>query len=86
MELIYHYLWKHRVFGYPLRTVDGQELVVRSPGRHNDDAGPDFSGAKILIAGQEWVGNVEIHVKASDWFLHGHDRDRATVSSFMSWR
>ena len=83
MELIYHYLWKHRVFGYPLTTVDGQALVVRSPGRHNDDAGPDFSGAKILIAGQEWVGNVEIHVKASDWFLHGHDRDRAYDSVIL---
>jgi len=24
-----------------------------------------------------WVGNVEIHDKASDWYAHGHDKDHA---------
>ena len=22
-----------------------------------------------------WVGNVEIHDKASDWYVHGHEKD-----------
>lgn len=83
MELIYHYLWKHRVFGTALNTVDGRELKVQWPGRHNDDAGPDFTDARITIGGQKWVGNVEIHVKASDWFAHGHDNDRAYDSVIL---
>ena len=36
--------------------------------------GPDFFNAKVKIGGTLWVGNIEIH-KASDWYLHGHDRD-----------
>lgn len=83
MELIYHYLWKHKVFGQPLTTVNGESLSVQSPGRHNEDSGPDFSDARITIGGQKWVGNVEIHVKASDWYAHGHDRDRAYDSVIL---
>lgn len=45
------------------------------PGLHNRNSGPDFFNAKVKIDGQLWVGNVEIHDKASDWFLHGHERD-----------
>lgn len=83
MELIYHYLWKHKILGRRLFTVDGHEVTVESPGKHNDDAGPDFSGARIFVGGQKWVGNVEIHVKASDWFAHGHDLDRAYDSVIL---
>ena len=75
MELIYHYLWKHKVLGHPLTTVDGTEVSVRWAGRHNEDAGPDFTDARVIIGGQSWVGNVEIHVKASDWYAHGHDKN-----------
>lgn len=77
MELLYHYAWHHLMFGRALQTVRGQQIKVLTPGRHNDDAGPDFIGARLLIDGKEWVGNVEIHVKASDWFRHGHDSDNA---------
>jgi hypothetical protein len=45
------------------------------PGLHNRNAGPDFFNAKIKINGTLWVGNVEIHDKASDWYLHAHDKD-----------
>lgn len=58
-------------------SCQGQPVEILSPGRHNDDAGPDFSAARIRIGSQEWGGNVEIHVNASDWYHHGHDRDRA---------
>jgi hypothetical protein len=40
------------------------------------DAGPDFSEAKIKIDDTTWVGNVELHVKASDWLLHDHASDK----------
>lgn len=58
-----------------LSTTDGEPVEVIDPGLHNNNAGPDFFNAKVRIGGTLWVGNVEIHDKASDWFLHGHQKD-----------
>lgn len=76
MEELLHYVWKHKLFPVaPLTTTDGQSVEVVDTGLHNHNAGPDFFNAKVKIGGVLWVGNVELHVKASDWFAHGHDRD-----------
>ena len=76
MEQLLHYVWKHKMFPLDgLRTTDGREVEVVDPGLHNSNAGPDFFNAKVKIDGTLWVGNVEIHDKSSDWFLHGHDHD-----------
>lgn len=77
MEKLYHYLWKTGIGGRTFRDVDGAEIEVLDPGTHNHDSGPDFFNSKLKIDGVEWIGNVEIHVKASDWFRHGHDSDPA---------
>jgi len=78
MELLLHYCWQHKIFPLaPLETVDKQRVEVINPGLHNKDSGPDFFNAKLRIGGQLWVGNVEIHEYASDWFLHHHDTDAA---------
>lgn len=78
MEMLLHYVWQHRMFPLgPLTTTDGHELEIIDPGLHNHGAGPDFSGAKIRIDGQLWAGNVEIHLRATDWYRHHHDTDVA---------
>lgn len=78
MEELLHYTWKHKIFPLSdLRTTDGRLVEVLNPGLHNTDAGPDFTGAKVKIDGTEWVGNVELHQKTSDWFRHHHDGDAA---------
>ena len=78
MEALLHYCWKHRLFPLrPLETTDHRSVEVIDPGLHNRHAGPDFFNAKVKIDGTLWVGNVEIHDKASDWFAHGHDHDPA---------
>lgn len=77
MELLYHYLWKYRIFPDTMRLCDGRAVRVKSPGLHNRDSGPDFSHARICVDDTDWVGNVEIHVKASDWYRHGHQDDPA---------
>ena len=78
MEALLHYCWKHKFFPLAtLMTVDQKVVEVIDPGLHNRHAGPDFFNAKVKIDGTLWVGNVEIHDKASDWFAHGHDHDPA---------
>lgn len=78
MERLLHYVWKHRLFpSGKLCTTDGKPLEIIDIGLHNRDAGPDFFNAKILIDKQLWVGNVEIHLRSSDWFKHRHETDAA---------
>ena len=78
MEELLHYVWKHKIFPLQmLRTTSGQPVEVIDPGLPNMNAGPDFFNAKLEIDGTLWVGNVEIHTRASDWLRHGHDRDKA---------
>lgn len=78
MELLLHYIWKHKILPLGgLVTTDGEEVEVLSPGLHNHDAGPDFSGAKVRIGNTVWAGDVEIHVRTSDWFRHHHETDPA---------
>lgn len=78
------FLWANRLQLRPgMTTVDSTPIEVIDPGRLNTDSGPDFFNAKIKIAGQMWVGNVEIHQRASDWHRHGHDNDRAYDSVIL---
>lgn len=76
VEKLLHYVWGHRVFPLKsLKTTDGREVEVLDTGTHNHDQGPDFFNAKVRIGDTTWVGNVEIHLHASDWILHGHETD-----------
>lgn len=78
MELLLHYVWKHKIFPLKqLRTTAGEPVEVIDAGLPNRDAGPDFFNAKLKIGGTLWVGNVEVHTVASDWMRHGHDKDPA---------
>ena len=78
MEKLLHYIWQHRLWSYAdMMTNDGRRVRVIDVGLHNMDAGPDFFNAKVEIDGQMWVGNIEIHVRASDWKRHHHDTDPA---------
>lgn len=77
-EELLHHVWQHRLFSSQgLKTVDGQTIEVIRPGELNADAGPDFRNARIKIDETEWAGNVEIHVRSSDWIRHNHQHDAA---------
>lgn len=60
-----------------MKLVTGEILHVIHPGMHNTDSGPDFFNARIKVGSTEWAGNVEIHVHASDWYKHHHEKDPA---------
>jgi hypothetical protein len=71
-----HYLWKFKKFDtLNLKTVNQEEIVISNVGQYLELAGPDFFNAQIIIANQKWAGNVEIHLKSSDWYAHHHEKD-----------
>ncbi|WEK18164.1 MAG: DUF2851 family protein [Candidatus Pedobacter colombiensis] len=77
-EHFLHFIWQFRLLNSAkLYCEDGEELQVLHPGILNKHAGPDFSGAKLVIDGLNWVGDVEIHLKSSDWLAHGHQHNPA---------
>ena len=73
-----HYLWKFKKFDtLNLKTTNGEEITIINVGHYLELAGPDFFNAQIIIGDQKWAGNVEIHLKSSDWYVHSHERDEA---------
>lgn len=75
-ERLLHYIWQHKLYhAAELETTTHQAIHVIHPGYPHQDAGPDFKQAIISIGDMTWAGNVEIHLKTSDWLQHGHQHD-----------
>ena len=68
-ENLLQFIWQFRLYNAskPLLTNEGLEVIVIHPGTLNKHAGPDFLEAKIKIGNTLWVGNIEVHLKSSDW-------------------
>lgn len=67
-----HYLWKYKKVPLSCQLSTGESLEILSFGQYNILSGADFFNAKLLIGGQQWAGNVEMHLKSSHWYAHGH--------------
>lgn len=77
-EEFLQYIWENKLFkAQNLITVQNDELEILDVGKRNYDSGPDFFNAKIRINETVWAGNIEIHKKSSEWFLHKHQNDKA---------
>ncbi|TSE05100.1 DUF2851 family protein [Aquimarina algiphila] len=78
-EDLLQYLWKYKKFELSdLKTTKQENLLLQQVGLHNTDhSGPDFFNARLIINGQKWAGNVEIHIRSSDWYVHNHENDPA---------
>ena len=75
-EDLLHFIWKYKK--YPINgllTTYGEAVHVVSTGTHNHLSGPDFFNAQLELNQQLWAGNVEIHIKSSDWYAHNHQED-----------
>lgn len=76
-ERLLHFIWQHKLFNIrDLLTEDGNSLQIINFGKINNDGGPDFFNATIKIDNIVLVGNIELHVYASDWILHKHNNDK----------
>lgn len=79
-----HYLWKFKKFDTTnLKTSNGEQVTILNVGQYLQLAGPDFFNAQITIDNQKWAGNIEIHIKSSDWYVHHHERDEAYESVIL---
>ena len=73
-----HYLWKFKKFEtLNLKTTQNEQITIIKTGDYLQLSGPDFFNAQIIIGNQKWAGNVEIHLKSSDWYVHHHEKDPA---------
>lgn len=72
-EELFQHIWKCRLFKQDgLITTTGEPVQILYPGLHNHHSGPDFSAARIRIGNTLWAGQVELHLRTSDWFRHKH--------------
>lgn len=70
--------WSHRAEAAPEHyCISGERLLVLSAGERNDGPGPDFLNCHILLDDMELAGAVEMHLRAVDWYRHGHHEDPA---------
>lgn len=77
-EKFLSFIWKHKLFNFNnLKTVSGEKLQIINSGFLNHNSGADFSQAKVIIGEIEWNGDVEIHVRTSDWHKHKHEKNPA---------
>jgi Protein of unknown function (DUF2851) len=73
-EQLFQFIWQYKLFDVNkiTQTSNGESITILSVGTLNTDAGPDFTNAKIKIGETTWAGDVELHIKASDWLRHQH--------------
>lgn len=77
-ESLLHFIWRYQPYTLNgLKTLTGENIEIIDPGLYNTDSGPDFTNAKIRIGNTIWAGNVEMHIKSSDWFAHNHHTNPA---------
>lgn len=75
-EQLLHFIWHRQLFdAADLTCTQGKQIEIVHTGFPNQDQGPDFLQARIRIDQQLWAGHVEIHIRSSSWFLHGHHQD-----------
>jgi hypothetical protein len=77
-EKLLQYLWNFKVFThFDFTDTNGDPVEILDFGRWNTDSGPDFLMARIKTKNIILAGNIELHVKSSDWIFHQHSKDPA---------
>jgi len=75
-EKLLQFIWQFQYFNKThLSTAAGEKLELIHPGKLNSNQGPDFTDARIKIGNTIFAGSVELHLKTSQWYMHGHQSD-----------
>ncbi len=83
-EAFLQYVWRHQLMCTDrLFTTNNEPISVIAIGTFNSNAGPDFLNAKIKIGDTLWAGDVEIHIKSSNWNQHKHHQQKAYNSVIL---
>lgn len=88
-ERLLQFIWQFQYFNKSnLQTEQGERLRIIHQGLFNTHQGPDFLDAKIFIGDHQWAGNIEIHIKSSDWLKHSHtdDKNYANIVLHVVWQ
>ncbi len=76
-ERLLQFIWQFQFFNrLKLITTQGEDIQIEKPGMWNHHQGPDFSEAIIRIGNTRWIGNIELHLRSSDWVKHRHASDQ----------
>ena len=76
-EIELHWFWASgKIKQRELICSTGEVVQILYPGAHNSEPGPDFKNARIKMGSITLAGDVEIHIKSSDWFNHKHHLDK----------
>lgn len=80
-EHFLQFVWQYQL----IDPIDVHETAVEiiHPGYLNKNAGPDFFNAKVKIDDTIWAGNIEIHLKSSDWYNHEHHKDKNYTNTVL---
>jgi hypothetical protein len=70
-----HYIFKNKLLGNTFVSTENKKVEILDFGIHNHNSGPDFLEGKIKIDDKIWAGQIEFHVKSSDWIKHNHQND-----------
>lgn len=78
-EKYLHYLWDKKLIPFhKLKKLNSLNFKILHFGTYNQfESGPDFFDAGIQINQLKWFGNVEMHLRSSDWYRHNHHKDSA---------
>lgn len=72
-EKLLQYLWNFKIFNsFDFKDIEGNSVEVLNFGLWNFNSGADFLEGKIKTTHLTLAGNIELHVKSSDWIFHQH--------------
>jgi len=83
-------IWQYQLLDRTdLNTEEGEPIRIIYPGRINDDRGADLLDAVIITSQGLIKGDIEVHVKSSDWRAHRHHQDptyNRAILHVVMWR